>query len=333
MQLTANPLQLEMVTTTTMIDHANAPRIVIRGFKPGHTSNLSGQSSFVLETDASQNCDIIQDHRMCPQSPMAHISTTDRIPINNDVSPRPSQGDTSEEGVTIETDSGDEIDESAIEDSDDGLWEDEDNEESGPHSAAKPLSFQRGKSEPNLALRQSLLTSALHQVDRPLALQNAASRSSPAIRCFRTSTPNGPSTSNSPQEDSGLMMTRSQTSRSKPIIMTTSNVHPPAMSPKTTRRNMLAFELTTSLRQGLLWERQQKNATTDAVTKRQTSADGLPALRRAMTMDNVKSLNNNVEQQQQQPHKSSATKNDSKPDSHYNQFFEDGLGGYNKSGW
>ncbi|KAK9389228.1 hypothetical protein V1515DRAFT_614112 [Lipomyces mesembrius] len=48
----------------------------------------------------------------------------------------------------------------------------------------------------------------------------------------------------------------------------------PALSPRSTRRNMLATELSESLRRNLLWERQQKNATTAALLKRRhTSHD------------------------------------------------------------
>ncbi|KAL0929431.1 uncharacterized protein CTRU02_215597 [Colletotrichum truncatum] len=47
-----------------------------------------------------------------------------------------------------------------------------------------------------------------------------------------------------------------------------------ALSPRTTRRNMLATELTQSLRRKLLWERQQKSSTANAVLRRRhTSHD------------------------------------------------------------
>ncbi|KAA8613881.1 DUF3295 multi-domain protein [Pyrenophora tritici-repentis] len=165
--------------------------------------------------------------------------------------------------------------------------------------------------------------------DRAAALQNAASQSSSAIRRSRTTAPNGPSTGNSPQEDCGLMM-RAQASRPKPIIMTTSNVHPPTMSPKTIRRQMLTNELTGSLRQNLLWERQQKNATTNAVSKRQQSAVNLPALRRAMTTGDVQGLNTNAQQSQI---RSTTFRDDNKAISSFNDVFEHGLGDYHKSGW
>ncbi|EFQ94295.1 hypothetical protein CFE70_009614 [Pyrenophora teres f. teres 0-1] len=239
--------------------------------------------------------------------------------------------DASESEAAIESDSEDDVDESAIEeeDSDDEEWEDDDNEESGPPSVVDRPMFPRVDSRVNLSSRRSLLTTALHQDDRASALQNAASRSSSAIRRSRTTAPNGPSTGNSPQEDGGLMM-RAQASRPKPIIMTTSNVHPPAMSPKTCRRNMLTSELTGSLRQNLLWERQQKNATTNAVAKRQQSAVNLPALRRAMTTGDVKGLNTNAQQSQI---RSTTFRDDNKAISSFNDVFEHGLGDYHKSGW
>jgi hypothetical protein len=360
----------EASTSTDVSQHS-----VVRGFEPGHISTsirsstnlnptpiLKKTSSFVskplpAKADTSkkkqpmftlggsseeENCSSFEAYSMAQRSSLTDHLRRAAAPMRKttsfktEVSTRTFQDATSESEAAIETDSEDDIDESAIEeeDSDDDDWEDDDNEESGPPSVADRPLFQRVDSKPNLTSRRSLLTSALHQDDRALALQNAASRSSPAIRRSRTSTPNGPSTGNSPQEDSGLMMMRSQASRPKPIIMTTSNVHPPAMSPKTTRRNMLTSELTGSLRQNLLWERQQKNATTNAVAKRQQSAANLPALRRAMTTGDVKGLNNNnTNEQQQQAAKSGAFKDESKPSSTYNQFFDSGLGDYHKSGW
>ena len=103
------------------------------------------------------------------------------------------------------------------------------------------------------------------------------------------------------------------------------------MSPKTTRRNMLTSELTGSLRQNLLWERQQKNATTNAVAKRQQSAVNLPALRPAMTTGDVKCLNTNEQQAQI---RSITFRDDNKPDSSYNQFFDSAdAQEYHRSGW
>ncbi|KAL5114319.1 hypothetical protein ACEQ8H_007794 [Pleosporales sp. CAS-2024a] len=217
--------------------------------------------------------------------------------FKQEVSTRTYHDMTSESEAAIETDTDDDdddddgyLDESAIED-EGSEWEDEGDDEhnSGmPSPTTESAMFRRIESKSNLTSHRSLLTTALHEGDRARQLQNEASRSTSAIGRSRTTTPNGPSTGNSPQED-GLMMR--QPTRAKPIIQTTSNHYPPAMSPRTTRRAMLQSELTSSLRQNLLWERQQKNATSNAVAKRQQSAISLPALRRAATTSNITTMN------------------------------------------
>jgi hypothetical protein len=356
----------EASTSTDVSEHS-----VVRGFEPGHISTsvrsctnlnptpiLKKTSSFVPKplsakadnskkrqpmftlggSSEEENGSSFEAYSMAQRSSLTeHLRKAGPMrkttSFKAEVSTRTFQDVASESEAAIESDSEDDVDESAIEeeDSDDDDWEDDDNnEESGPPSVAehRPM-FQRVDSKPDLTSRRSLLTTALHQDDRASALQNAASQSSPAIRRSRKTAPNGPSTGSSPQEDSGLMM-RLPASRPKPIIMTTSNVHPPAMSPKTTRRTMLTTELSGSLRQNLLWERQQKNATTNAVAKRQQSAVNLPALRRAMTTGDVKGLNTNEQQAQI---RSTTFKDDDKPSSTYNQFFDSGLGDYHKSGW
>jgi hypothetical protein len=188
----------------------------------------------------------------------------------------------------IESGSEDNVDESAMEE-DNSEWEDYDNEEkSGTASPNEDNLFERMNSKSNLTSHRSLLTKALRDGDCTQALQSEASRCTSAIRRSRTTTPNGPSIGNSPQGD-GLMMHPTKP-KPKSIIKTTSSVHPPAMSPRTTRRLMLTQELTSSLRQNLLWERQHKNTTINAVAKRQQSAISLPALRRAATTSNLPSL-------------------------------------------
>ncbi|KAL1598085.1 hypothetical protein SLS59_007095 [Nothophoma quercina] len=230
----------------------------------------------------------------------------------NQISLRQYQEAISESEGAIESDS-DEPDESAIEEEDSGDdWEDDDEEadESHQSSMQNTSMFPRVDSKPNLTSHRSLLTTMMHEGDRAQAMQNAAQRQQPpAIRRSRTTTPNGPSIGNSPQEDSGLMM-RQQASRAKPIIMTTSNVHPPALSPRTTRRLMLQNELSGSLRQNLLWERQQKNATTNA------------AMRRAATTTDLQGMSTMA---QPQPTHTGA-KNP-------NSYFDQGLGSYHTKGW
>ncbi|KAK7535336.1 uncharacterized protein J3D65DRAFT_555528 [Phyllosticta citribraziliensis] len=186
----------------------------------------------------------------------------------------------------FESDSDEEVSESAIEDDDEDQWEDSETD-SGPASVEEKVSFQRVDSKPNLTSRRSLLTTLMHEGDRAQALQNAASQSTPALRRSKNTSPNGPSIAASPTTNTLRYEPAPETNnnnnnnnnnipRSKPIIMTTSNTHAaqPALSPRTTRRNMLTTELTESLRKHLLWERQQKNSTNNAVLKRRhTSTD------------------------------------------------------------
>ncbi len=147
--------------------------------------------------------------------------------------------------------------------------------------------FQRVDSRPNLVSRRSLLTMMMHQ---PLKMGHA-SRSTPALQRSRLTSPNGPSIPASPPEDDeeNLTMKGPGVPRSKPIIMkpTPESV---AHSPRTTRRNMLATELTESLRRHLLWERQQKSATANAFKRRHTAHD----------MKNLKEYPGPQSQQQQQ---------------------------------
>ncbi|EMC99755.1 hypothetical protein BAUCODRAFT_30156 [Baudoinia panamericana UAMH 10762] len=196
-------------------------------------------------------------------------------------------------------DEEDEISESAIEEEDDSSdWEDSD-EQSGPSSVNEKELFQRVDSRPNLTSRRSLLTTLMHEPDRAKALQNAASRSTPALRRSRTSTPNGPSVAASPEPGVQLPMPGTE-SRPQPIIMTTSNTHTPqlALSPRTTRRNMLSTELTESLRKNLLWERQHRSTGNLAALKRRHTAQDMTKLKQlpepvALSQgERLKNLNN-----------------------------------------
>lgn len=212
-------------------------------------------------------------------------------------------------------DEDEEVSESAIEDDDDSSdWEDsEDN--SGPSSVNETAMFQRVDSRPNLTSNRSLLTMQMHEPDRAKAMQNAASKSQPQIRRSRTTTPNGPSVATSPESGSQLQLAGQGMTRSKPIIMTTSNTHDqavPAFSPRTTRRNMLSTELTESLRKNLLWERQHR------------STGNLAALKRRHTSNDVKNL-------KQHPEPIALSHKDGKKFN--NDYFHQGLGEYHAKGW
>ncbi|KAF9888686.1 hypothetical protein FE257_008444 [Aspergillus nanangensis] len=170
----------------------------------------------------------------------------------------------------IETD--DDVSESAIDDDEDSDWEDSVTE-SGRSSVEERELFQRVDSKPNLVSRRSLLTMMMHQPTKMGAI-----RSSPALQRSRLTSPNGPSIPASPPDDEdSLTMRGPDVPRSKPIIMKPAP-QSVAHSPRTTRRNMLATELTESLRRHLLWERQQKSATANAFLKRRHTAHDMANL-------------------------------------------------------
>lgn len=173
----------------------------------------------------------------------------------------------------IETE--DEVSESAIEE-EDSDWEDSPSE-SGRSSVEDKEMFQRVDSRANLVSRPSLITMMMHQ---PAKMQGNASRSSPALQRSRLTSPNGPSIPDSPPEgddEDNLTMRGPDVPRSKPIVVKQAP-QSIAHSPRTTRRNMLATELTESLRRHLLWERQQKSATANAFLKRRHTAHDMANL-------------------------------------------------------
>jgi hypothetical protein len=225
----------------------------------------------------------------------------------------------------FETDEEDEIDESAIDDDDDSSdWEDS-VEESGKSSFDDKALFKRVDSRPNLTSRRSLLTTMLHQNDRAAQLATLASQSTPALQRSKRSSPNGPSLAASPDSDDnvGLMMKKGlkpaqdvPRSAAQPIIQTPTNItaHQLALSPKTTRRNMLQTELTASLRRHLLWERQQKNQTAAAVLKRRHTAHDVANLK-------------------QYPEKVHMGPEDNETYGSWNQFNMPGLGDFHSKGW
>lgn len=180
------------------------------------------------------------------------------------------------------------VDESAIDDDDDSSeWEDS-VEDSGKSSVDEKFQFQRVDSKANLTSRRSLITLMLAQGGRAQKLGNHASQSTSAIPRPRAAL-NGPSLVASPNDsdEAPLMMKRGSRappmrpineiprSSAQPINAVGTGYHyQAALSPRTTRRNMLATELTESLRRQLLWERSQKSSTANAVLKRRhTSHD------------------------------------------------------------
>lgn len=190
---------------------------------------------------------------------------------------------TSDDDAAIETDY-EEISESAIDDDDDSSdWEDSITESGRSSVDEKPL-FQRVDSRPNLVSRPSLLTMMMHQPQRyggPHGRGGHGSRSTPALQRSRLSSPNGPSTAASPDDyddENTLTMKGPEFPRAKPIVTRPIPCYSVAYSPRTTRRNMLATELTESLRRNLLMERQQKTTSAAAAFRRRHTAHDMANL-------------------------------------------------------
>lgn len=184
----------------------------------------------------------------------------------------------------IESTDDEEISESAIEDEEDSSdWEDSITE-SGRSSVDDKQLFQRVDSRANLVSRRSLLTMMMHQPERNGVTVTrpgpAGSRSTPALQRSQFTSPNNHSAAASDDEDDhALTMRGPDVPRSKPIVVKSMPFgQPQAHSPRTTRRNMLATELTESLRRHLLWERQQKTATVNAGFKRRHTAHDMANL-------------------------------------------------------
>ncbi|KAK8009774.1 hypothetical protein PG989_000707 [Apiospora arundinis] len=245
---------------------------------------------------------------------------------------------------TIPTQSSDEqsdsyIDESAIDDDeDDSEWEDS-IEEGGKESMDDPVTFKRVPSKPNLTSHRSNLTlmfaAGQEQQQRPRGLGAAiASQSTSALQRARTlqNIPTVKATSPNDSDDSGLEMKggmrRTPLRPTKEIprstaqpIMTNANAtqRQSALSPRTTRRNMLHHELTESLRRQLLWERQQKTSTANAVLKRRHTSHDVANLKQYPE----KVYMNKTEETNEEPNATS-----------WSQYLErDFVGGYHAQGW
>ena len=290
-------------------------------------SKMGGK--FFLGVSSGDDDSSFEEQMSCQPSRQSSLTAGLKLPLRNkkqtsfkdEVESRTINHKSHEDEEVFESDDENDAPESAIEedeeeDDDDGSdWEDSVSDSAEPLANDKQL-FQRVDSRPNITSRRSLLTTLMHQSDRAAAFANLASKSTSALQRSRTSPPHGPSAGTSPEEeDSGLSMLPPNMTRSKPIIMTPANTHPPALSPRTTRRNMLATELTQSLRKHLLWERQQKSTTANAVLKRRHTAHDVANLREYPGL-----------------HSGQSSKEASKNNS-WNHYFDHGLGEYHQTGW
>ncbi|KAJ9412385.1 hypothetical protein FOXG_16298 [Fusarium oxysporum f. sp. lycopersici 4287] len=232
---------------------------------------------------------------------------------------------TIDDEAAVDSDTDDYIDESAIDDDDDSSdWEDAMGE-SGKSSMDHKF-FQRVDSKPNLTSRRSLITLMFAENDRARNLGNHASHSTSAILRSRTAHGLSLGASRHDSDAAPLMMKGKRLPGLKPIhvprpnaqtIMTgPQHIQPQAaLSPRTTRRNMLGTELTESLRRHLLWERQVKSSTANAVLKRRHTSHGVADLK-------------------QYPEKSCMKKSEDVNASSWNRYFsKEATDGYHSKGW
>jgi len=166
----------------------------------------------------------------------------------------------------------DELVENKEEDSDDEEWESSDDS-----SSSEIIEFHRRDPKDNSAQRRSLLTMGF-KTKATSTLGNRALLSALAIQRSQALTLNRLPTSKSSRGNSGLTM-RYRVPRVRLPIIGEPRAHSLVLSPRNTRRNMLQAELTQSLRQNLVWERQGMNPTFRALESRwrtATSAKGIP---------------------------------------------------------
>lgn len=333
----------QVVGSDTSAEYMTAHHSVVRGFSPSQISSsyrsnthlaptpiptkpiapkadkethftLGGSSDSSYEDQTKSQPGIMMTNLKRPHGTKTTLSFRDELEsrqLNNKSH--------EDEGVF---ESSDEEDDSAIEseeedDDDDEDWEDDD-PESNENTINTPL-FQRVDSKPNLASHKSLLTTLMNEGDRAAAFEKMASRSTPALRRARSSKgspPIGiPAEDDEATADASIPMLGPHMTMAKPIIMTTSNGHHQmALSPRTTRRNMLSTEMTESLRKHVLWERQQKKATANAVLKRRHTAH------------NLTNLTEYPGQEDGQPSKEAGSQNNSWD-------FGRGVGEYHQVGW
>ena len=221
-----------------------------------------------------------------------------------------------------------EISESAIDDDDDA-WEDDDVvSESQSRTDDQALKFPRVDSKANLTSRRSAITLNLEEQRSRGRYSSTGSRSSSTLRRSRTSTPNGPSIPASPVPDAGMYMQAAGLDSSSTVNRVPASSQPeqyanPLQSPRTTRRAMLAGELSESLRKHMLWERQQKNP-----------LGGAGLLKRAHTSADVKNMAQLPELAEVTSNKTDTSIPQRGPRNlHWNHYFDHSLGEYNQAGW
>ncbi|CZT53539.1 uncharacterized protein RSE6_15196 [Rhynchosporium secalis] len=263
-----------------------------------------------------------EDKKSLPQTPSVLVDLTQQ-PLKKHTFLKEDQMNVKEEqafgGDVFETEEG-EIDESAVDDDDEPSdWEDlvDDSREARTDEKI----FQRVDAKSRLISRQSLITLLLQgQLRNTNALGNApaAIMSVSAVQNSDRSSPKRPSLAVSPKSKDNLSLTMKHglssvskvpRSQSQPINPTQGL----ALSPRSIRQNMLASELTVSLRQQLLWVRKQTTQSDIAITKRG---------RAAYDVANLKQI----------PEKVCIDQSDGDMQN-WNDYYGRDLGGYHSRGW
>ena len=291
-------------------------------FQIGTSGSSQDESSLREKMRKSRSVSFLPQRRQ-PTLPPQHLMNTSESAMDSAIA---SDSETE----------GDDFDESAIDDDeDDSDWEDSD-EVSGKSSIDDKTYFKRVDSSANLVSRRSLLTLGLEANERQRRLGNITSHSTSALH--RNRTPQGPQgvREQQPQQpavgspndsDEAPLMMKGTRPQLKPIREAPRTAAQPiaaqgapahfqaALSPRTTRRHMLATELTESLRRHLLWERQQKTSTANAVLKRRHTSHDVANL-------------------QQYPERPYMDKSEDDNAGSWNQYFaREASNGYHSKGW
>ena len=313
-QVQTSAPQPPTATTTTTSSSSALPspteeetHSIVRGFSPAHiSSSIRSQKAQAEESktkmwiigSASSDGSASLEEAYRTEAPRKRTSFKEEV-VSQTIY------DDDDEDYTTE----EEVDESAIDD-DESDWDSVSDSLSSSYEQRNMFQRLEELAQPALPSRPSLLSALLGEPNRATALAHAGLRT-PALRS-RTTSPQGPSVAPSPSKDSPISFLGGLKIKARPT-MTTTSIHPPALSPRTNRRNMLATELTESLRQNLLWERKQQVTTAQAVLKR-----------RHTTHTEMSKL---AEYPQLNHMSKDASKNNS-----WNHFF-DGLNEYHTKGW
>ncbi|CAF3556738.1 unnamed protein product [Fusarium graminearum] len=279
---------------------------VLRGFSPSQIptpQTISGaqSSDAIPQSQSSPGAKVVQSKKPACFALGGFCSSSEQDQSLSNGKP-----------AVVDSDSDYYIDESAIDDDGDSSdWED--SMEESDKSRMDDRFFQRVDYKPNFTSRRSLISLMLAEGGRTRNLGDRASQSTSTIRLSYKKATSGKKRTPSRAPKS---IPRVPRSTAQPIMPGPNHLQPEAaLSPRTTRRNMLATELSESLRRHLLWERQQKSSTANAVLKRRHTSHDVANLR-------------------QFPEKPCMKQSEHMNASSWNQYFsKEASDGYHSKGW